>query len=242
MSKPYFNWLYSNHFQWPLPFFVFPLGEEVKGHDSSIGAATGAGAADGMYGRIVTQDQLMALAAVQPTSQSQPQSQPLEAPADTMSAAVASVAGANDFLLFSSPPAPALHQQTSHIQASSSSLFNPSLSQNVISSTNNPGSMVFQQPQPSGSLSNFIHQASSPNSMNNFSNPNVVLCSGASTTVGATTATGTTVPAIRYRDHKLAPIQKLSVDLIKTYKHNNEVSFLLSFLAEHATAGHIETI
>ncbi len=196
-------------------FFPFHwiTGEEVKGHDSS-GAATGEGGAEGMYGRIVTQDQLMALAAVQ-QSQAHPQahSQMVQLNLESArNAAEVMVAGnSNDFLLFSSHPAAISHQAS---VISNASLQQQALSQNVISSTNSL-SMVFQQPQPSGtSLSNCIPSTDhSPNSTTNC-------------IMTAATSNGPlpSITSVRYRDHKLAPIQKLSVDLIKTYKHINEVS------------------
>ena len=36
-----------------------------------------------------------------------------------------------------------------------------------------------------------------------------------------------------FRDHQQAPLRKLSTDLIKTYKHINEVCFVLGFLYQN---------
>lgn len=151
-----------------------------------------------MYGRIVTQDQLMALAAVQ-QSQSQPL-QVLQLDLQSRNAGEVMVTGnLNDFLLYSSQPP--LHQQA--------------LSQNVISSSNSV-SMVFQQPPPSGSLNSYIPSTASPNSTTNC----IMTAAPSSGPLHSTSG--------RYRDHKQAPIQKLSVDLIKTYKHINEVIYLFT--------------
>lgn len=203
----YLNKKYLKIKKFYLTNFVFLIfaGEEIKGHENSR-AATGEGA-EGMYGRIVTQDQLMALAAVQ-QSQSQPL-QVLQLDLEPRNAGEVMVTGnLNDFLLYSSHPP--LHQQSVICSTS----VQQALSQNVISSTN-PLSMVFQQPASSGSLNSYIPSTASPNSTTNC----IMTAAPSSGPLHSASS--------RYRDHKQAPIQKLSVDLIKTYKHINEVIYLL---------------
>lgn len=176
-------------------------GEELKGHENS-GVVSGEGG-EGMYGRIVTQDQLMALAAVQ-QAQSQPL-QVLQLELQSRNAGQVMVTGnLNDLLLYSSHPP--LDEQSSLCGTS----VQQALSQNVISSSNSV-SMVFQQPAPSGSLNNYIPSSASPNSTTN----SIMTAAPSNGPLHGTSS--------RYRDHKQAPIQKLSVDLIKTYKHINEV-------------------